>query len=191
MNPLTIIAISAAALGVVYALFRKTSESTTKKVSSYNKIYVVGDSIAQGMAQQIPDEQRGVAVTHVGAVMPVVQNEVYAHWKDGTGPLEGDLVLVNVGTNDSYSTQLTPAQIQMRVHDFMDMLSVVASGVDVLWALPPAAATNSKYDALRLALLQEEVPTIEMESGVDYLAADGIHMAPAGYAEYVRQVLAS
>lgn len=185
MNPFAVAALFVGVAGLFYFAFR--GDGRTRPVSTYQKIWVIGDSIAQGLAAHIPSGFRGLSVTHVGAQMPAVQNEAYSELHDtGIGP--DDLLLVNVGTNDVYAN-LSKGEMQQRVASFLSTLRLIAPASTIIWALPPAAGSSSRYDALRLALLQEGVRTVEMQNATDYLAGDGIHLGPDGYAEYVRQIM--
>ena len=191
MNPTGVVAAGVVAIGILYLLLRKKGGSdqslaTGRDVSEFSKIWVVGDSIAQGLAAQVPSELRGDSITHSGAQMLTVQHEIYANWQN-LKLNSNDLILINVGTNDVYGNPTMEVMVE-RVRAFWQNLEMLEPDAGKLWALPPAAA-SAKYDKLRLAILQEGIPYVELADPAGYLAPDGIHMSPAGYKAYIDQIL--
>lgn len=178
------------AAGVGYVTMRQKNSAAPElpTVSPGDKVLIVGDSLAQGLAPQFKSLATATgcdtaSITEVGTVMKQWLTEPrLSALQKALSSFTPTVVLVSLGTNDnktSYTDDVLTAQIT-------DLLALLRSGgAKVVWMLAPPMPFPDRVGPL---LAASGVSVVDTQAIIIPRGPDNIHPTARGYAAWAALV---
>ena len=170
------------AAALLLALFYGTRRRTPK-LREGDRVYLFGDSLAQGLVSPLRKLLASRGIDLVADVQPGTRFDQWvSRGPNGAVPSGARFALISLGTNDSVANAAHLAQVPGWAQDIS--ASLRSGGVTPVWLLPPPMrfSTRAAVDAVRAT----KDPVVEAK---DYPRYDGIHPTPAGFETWAGDIV--
>lgn len=170
------------AAALLLALFYGTRRSHPR-LKEGDRVYLFGDSLAQGLASPL---RKALAAKGVDLVADVQPGTRFDQWvgrgPNGAVPSGARFALISLGTNDAMANAAHQANVPGWALDIS--ASLHSGGVTPVWLIPPPMrfSTQAAVDAVR----GTKDPVVASK---DYPRYDGIHPTPAGFETWAGDIV--
>ena len=193
-------------LGIGIAVVKIIESKNKPKDLSKERIYLIGDSLAVGLASQLKilakntktdfsDSSIGGTTIRQWSVGTVTKQWNLKQKINDTIEFKPTIVLILLGTNDAAGIDAYGDQVENTIDQdiqrLIDKLSVTKA--QIIWIMPPNITKFKSMSSIRYHILKSNVKTIHSQLMDVELNSDGIHPTGRGYkswAENIWKVLA-